>query len=115
MEQILAHLVGDYILQPNQIAQLKLKHWWAAVVHAVCYTAPFLLLTRSVVALATVCLTHAVIDRYRLAKYVGQAKNWQFSGDGYPTETPDYLRVWLMIITDNTIHLLINYAALKWL
>jgi hypothetical protein len=115
MEPLLAHLVGDYILQPNQIAQAKLTKWWAAILHGLLYTLPFLFLTQSVPALATIALTHMVIDRYRLAKYVAQLKNWQFSGDGYPEKTPDWLRVWLMIITDNTMHLLINYAALRWL
>ena len=28
---------------------------------------------------------------------------------------PDWLAVWLLIICDNTMHLTINYAALRWL
>jgi hypothetical protein len=115
MEQLLAHLVGDYLFQPNQIAQLKLKYWWAAIVHGLLYTLPFLALTQSWKALVVISLSHMVIDRYRLAKYIGRLKNWSFTGDGYPDETPDYIRVWLLIITDNTMHLLINYAALRWL
>ena len=34
---------------------------------------------------------------------------------GYPSEAPVWLSVWLTIIADNTLHLLINYAALRWL
>lgn len=37
------------------------------------------------------------------------------SKTGYPPSTPDWLAVWLLIIADNTLHLTINYAALRWL
>lgn len=115
MEQLLAHLVGDYLLQPNQIAQAKLSKWWAATIHGLLYALPFLLVTQSWKALVVIAVTHIVIDRLRLAKYIGWLKNWTFKGDGYPDEMPDFLRVWLLIITDNTMHLVINYLALRFL
>lgn len=34
---------------------------------------------------------------------------------GYPPTTPIWLSTWLLIIADNTLHLAINYAALRWL
>lgn len=34
---------------------------------------------------------------------------------GYPPMTPIWLSTWLLIIADNTLHLAINYAALRWL
>lgn len=34
---------------------------------------------------------------------------------GYPPNLPPWLAVWLMIAADNTLHLAINYAALRWL
>lgn len=34
---------------------------------------------------------------------------------GYPPATPIWLSTWLLIIADNTLHLAINYAALRWL
>lgn len=119
MEQILAHLVGDYLLQPNQWAQGKTQHTprglLYALLHAITYTLPFLLLTTSFQALFWICFSHFIIDHFRLAKYVAWLKNWQFSGDGYPEQTPAWLRVWLMIITDNTMHLIINFFALRYL
>lgn len=115
MELLLAHLVGDYILQPNQIAQAKLTKWWAAIVHGLLYTLPFLFISQDWRVLTVICVTHIVIDRLRLAKYIGRLKNWNFKGDGYPEATPDYLRVWLMIITDNTMHLVINYLAVRFI
>jgi len=34
---------------------------------------------------------------------------------GYPSETPPFLAVWLMIFADNILHLTINYLALGYL
>ena len=36
-------------------------------------------------------------------------------GTGYPADKPAWMAVWLMIIADNTMHLLINTAAVVWL
>lgn len=34
---------------------------------------------------------------------------------GYPPTTQPWLSTWLLIIADNTLHLAINYVALRWL
>lgn len=124
MEQLLAHLVGDYILQTSHMAENKIKSWAVALLHAFTYVLPFLLLTQSPAALAVIAVTHAVIDRYRLAHYVAMVKNmagnprhWRdyVTHTGYSAETPPWLSIWLVIVTDNTLHLLINYFALKYL
>lgn len=123
---LLAHLVGDYVIQSHWMAIEKTKRWWPAIVHAVTYGLPFLVVTHSPLALVTIVVTHAVIDRYRLARHVVWLKN-QFapanarpqwadaSTTGYPAETPAWLAVWLLIIADNTLHLTINYASVRWL
>lgn len=116
-DQIVAHLVGDYILQSHWMATEKTKNSVAAAVHAVVYTLPFLLITQSVAALAVICGTHFVIDRWRLARFVVWLKNgpWKpITATGYPDDVPPWLAVWLLIFADNTIHLLINGAAI-WL
>jgi hypothetical protein len=123
---LLAHLAGDYLFQSHYMATEKTKRWSPAIAHAVTYGLPYLLLTRSPAALAVIVLTHAVIDRYRLARYVVWAKNqlaptshrypWRSSDTtGYPGDAPIWLAVWLMIIADNTIHLGINAASVYWL
>ena len=93
----------------------------------------------------TIFATHVVIDRFRLARYVVWAKNWlgpvracydcnkwgrecheihyspatqplaECTATGYPPSTPIWLSTWLLIIADNTLHLAINSAALRWL
>jgi hypothetical protein len=116
MEQILAHLVGDYILQSHTMANKKLNSFSWAMFHGLMYSLPFVLITQSPLALFTIWVTHAVIDRWRIANYVAKIKNniWN-TPNGYPAETPPWLSVWLMIITDNTMHILINYFAIKYL
>jgi Protein of unknown function (DUF3307) len=123
---LLAHLVGDYLLQSDWMASEKTKRWWPAVAHAVTYGLPFLLATQSVLALAVIVGTHAVIDHYRLARHIVWLKNqvapaafrskWaDCKATGYTPDKPAWMAVWLMIIADNTIHLMINSAAIAWL
>ncbi len=126
MSQILLHLIGDYLTQSDWMAQNKTKAGGVAAIHAAVYSLPFLLLANSVWAWAAIFWTHLLIDRFRLARYVVFAKNflaprsaWPKWADckvtGYPSSTPPFMAIWLMIIADNTLHLSINYAALRWL
>ena len=124
MKNLLAHLTGDYILQTHYEATEKLHRWLPAATHAAKYTAAFLPITRNPKALATIGLTHMVLDRYRLAKHVNWARN-QFAPKGYrsedltnggsPASVPSGLATALLIITDNTIHMTINeWAISRW-
>lgn len=127
MPELIAHLLGDYALQSDWMAQEKTKRWGVAIVHAVVYSLPFLLLcTPSFAALTVMAVTHMVIDRLRLAKYISYAKNflaprafwydWRdCEATGYHKDRPPWMSVWLLIITDNAIHLLINHFALRYL
>lgn len=123
---VLCHFVGDYLIQSDWMATEKTKRWWPAAVHAATYTLPFLLLTRSPAALLVIGGTHAVIDRYRLARHIVWAKNFlgarstwrpwtECAATGYPPDRPVWLATWLLIIADNTIHITINTAVLWWL
>ena len=125
--ELLLHVLGDYVTQSDWMAQEKRRAWTPAAVHAVVYTVPFVLLTQSIPALLTMCLTHAVIDHYRLARYVVWVKNFlgprkfwprpwgQCTHTGYNPDVPPYMSVWLMIIVDNLMHVTINAGALRWL
>lgn len=128
-DQFLAHLVGDYLLQSHWMATEKTKRSLAAAVHAITYTLPFLFLTRSPLALAAICGTHFVIDRYRLARWVVSLKNgylfenqdvpghlvMRATATGYRDDVPPWLAVWLLIIADNTLHIICNGLALRFL
>lgn len=116
-DQIVAHLVGDYILQSHWMAQNKGKSDVAAGVHAFCYTLPFLLITTDFYALAIIMGTHFLIDRWRLARFVVWLKNGArgpVTATGYSDDVPAWLSVWLLIIADNTIHVICNGLAIWW-
>lgn len=120
---ILAHLVGDYLIQTHWMATEKVKRWWPAIVHGLTYTIPFVFITQSILALAVIAGTHIVLDRFRLAKHFCWFKNQLapkafrpgHTATGYSEGTPAWMAVWLMIIADNVLHLLINVAAVYWL
>ena len=117
-DQIVAHLVGDYLLQSHWMASEKTKRHLAAALHALTYTLPFLLITQSPLAIAFILVSHFLIDRYRLARYVVWFKNGArgpVTATGYPEDTPAWLSVWLLIIADNTLHLICNAIAIAWL
>jgi hypothetical protein len=158
-DQLVAHAIGDYVLQSDWMASEKVKKSSAALAHVTTYFLPFLFLTTNWKALLFIVGTHFVIDRWRLARYVCWIKNWlaprwimptggpgdpvvlkypngqdpsdplkgavpvvlrnrpwnQCSGTGYAPDKPVWMAVWLMIICDNTMHILCNALALKYL
>jgi hypothetical protein len=120
-DQIIAHFVGDYILQSDWMVQHKGRKLSAALVHVIFYSLPFLFLTTDLLVLAVIAGSHLVIDRWRLARHLIWLKNRPWPGSkpwsecketGFAPELPKYLSTWLMIIVDNTVHILINGAAL---
>lgn len=123
MDQLILHLFGDYVLQSHWMATNKTKAWWPAFCHASLYSIPFLLLG-GFWAVFVIWITHLLIDRFRLARFVVFAKNylgWPFpkwadcASTGFDSTVPPWLAVWLLIIVDNTMHLTINYGALRWI
>jgi Protein of unknown function (DUF3307) len=121
--ELIAHLLGDYVLQSDWMALEKTGASLPAAAHAATYAVCFLPLTRDPVRLAVIGGTHFVIDRWRLARYVVWAKNqavptrlrypWsEGRATGYHQDRPSWMAVWLMIAADNTLHLLVNRLVL---
>lgn len=126
MGQLIAHLFGDYIIQSHWMACEKPRRTFPALVHAITYALPFLLITQSACAIAVIAGTHFVIDRWRLARYVIWTKNFmsprtywrpwsECQQTGYSATEPVWLTTWLYIVADNAFHLLINYLSIKYL
>lgn len=122
-DQIVAHLVGDFVLQSDWIAGKKTSSSFVTAIHVVLYTLPFTLITQEPIALAIIAGTHFVIDRWRLARHVAWAFNRLWPGSrpwsecsktGFSPDLPPYLATWLMIITDSTMHIVINGLAIHY-
>lgn len=132
---LIVHMVGDYVFQTNHMAQNKTRSWGPAVAHALAYTLPFAALYLAVgrhqatpwPALLFIGGTHLLIDHYRLAVYVLWAKNqlapaasrytWESRGPfGEPPSDKDkpFIAFWVMVLTDNAMHLVCNAFALSF-
>lgn len=122
MEQLIAHLTGDYVLQNRWLAERKLQSLPVALLHGLIYSLPFLLITSSPSALSIIFLSHALIDRYN----VGGRVRWLIDGLDYKANRVSWqqyqrqisgngLSFAIRILTDNTIHLAINFFAIKYL
>jgi hypothetical protein len=117
-DQLVAHAVGDYLLQSHWMATEKTKQHAAAAIHAVAYSLPFLMITQSWPALAVITGTHFLIDRFRLARFVVWAKNGMrgpVTATGYADDVPAWLSVWLLIAADNILHVICNALAIRFL
>lgn len=124
--QLIAHVIGDYWLQSDWMAQNKRRDWYIALIHATVYMLPFTYITQSVLALFTIQWTHAIIDHFALARYICFAKNFLAPRDqwpewenckatGYDDAKPTWLTTWLYIIVDNSMHIILNYLAIRYL
>jgi hypothetical protein len=114
-DQLLIHAIGDYVLQTHHMATHKTKSSFWAAFHAITYTIPFTVVTWSPAALAVICGTHFLIDRFRLARFIVWFKNgpWHpLTATGYQDDVPPWLAVWLLIIVDNITHVCVNGAAI---
>ena len=137
-DQLLCHILGDYVFQSHWMATNKTKSSVAALCHVLTYAVPFLFLKPSVAAMVIIIGSHFVIDRWRLARLVVWSKNWLCpfwdnyepskpigerykwntpypTPTGFTPNTPAWLATWLLIIVDNVLHVLINGLALKYL
>lgn len=132
--QLVAHAVGDYIMQSDWMAGNKTWKNSAAAIHAATYTIPFLFITQSLTALLIIFGSHYIVDRYSLARYLVYVKNgpwyrglhWDEKGKyqgyhwalkeltvtGYPPHRPIWLAFWLTVIADNIIHVFCNALAI---
>jgi hypothetical protein len=132
MEQLLLHLFGDFIVQNDYVALNKknntLKGWIYCFFHCITYALPFLLITnwKAVIGIG---LTHFIIDKTNIVAYFLAIRNnvvkegenlcdgWHtldVSNFGFLPERPFAITIWLLIFTDNTLHLICNYLFILY-
>lgn len=139
MEQLLLHLLGDYILQSDVMAINKKKNtvkgYLYCTLHSILYALPFLIIT-NYLAVILIAVTHFVIDKTNIISYflafrnnvkrhnsimevdregireVVLDKHYDISNFGFNKDRPFAISIWLNIITDNTVHLIINYIII---
>jgi len=98
MNLLLAHLVGDYILQTDWMATQKKWSNYACLVHALTYAVPFVFCGFCWWQLVLVVLQHWLQDRGGFVTWFMRVK-----GSGHFASGP--LAPWSVILTDNILHL----------
>ena len=126
------HLVGDYLLQNDWMAQNKASNSAICWLHCWLYSTPFHFImpydSAHNITLAgfeqiniwspwlVIFYSHFFIDRFRLAVYWINLVNWNWDSTnfGYDNDKPPFMSIWLMIIIDNTFHVLFNSLCIYW-
>lgn len=109
MDWLIAHLVGDYILQNDWMAVNKKRRTLPCLVHVALYTLSVALFTGwGWIPLATVAATHFVQDRTQIVAWWMRVNRQ--SGFAKPPLAP-----WSCIVVDNVWHLVVLYLLATYL
>jgi len=107
MHWIYAHLIGDYLLQNDWMAQNKKKKSWNCLVHIFTYMLPFLFCGMNWWQLVLIAIQHYLVDRTQFVVWLMETK-------GSTKFAYDACSPWSIIVTDNIIHIL-WLAFVAWL
>jgi len=124
-QMLLGHLVGDYLLQNNFMAlnksKFSLKGWFACIIHCIIYTYAVCLVMQEYnwLWIAIVFLSHFFIDKFSLAAlYLKALKSRDLSkiiriDKSTVLHMPDAIQamvtIFVVIVADNTMHLLLMF------
>jgi len=120
MLQIILHGIGDYLIQNDWMALNKKKLSWkgelACQVHCITYALPFFIIG-SWQAVLAIYLSHYLFDRTNIVGWFLAIRNGVFhtKNNGFGTDRPFVITIWLYIITDNIFHIICNYLAIMFL
>ena len=107
MEILIAHLVGDYILQSDWMAENKKKSNIACLIHTIFYVLPFLLISYiSLWQIIIMAIQHYYQDRYNFVVWFMKVK-------GSPNFAKSPMTPWSIILTDNILHLCFIYFLVR--
>jgi hypothetical protein len=103
MDWLIGHLVGDYLLQNDYLAQGKKESSVICAVHCLLYTFAIWWFTSwSMLFLSAVLVTHFLIDRWGFVKWFMRVN--QQEAFSQPPFAP-----WSIILIDNIFHLYILF------
>lgn len=99
MHWIYAHLIGDYLIQNDWMANGKKRSSWICAVHILTYLLPFAFTVLSWWQIALIGAQHFAQDRTGFVAWLMKAK-----GSAAFLQPP--CGPWSAIITDNILHIL---------
>lgn len=99
MTILMAHLIGDYILQTDWMGQRKGQSWLICAIHCLLYSVAVAVCTMSLDwRILVVFIQHLAFDKNRIITKTLLA-DWHFKW------ASDRERMWLMFLYDNITHL----------
>jgi hypothetical protein len=107
MHWIYAHLIGDYLLQNDWMAQNKKKKDLACIAHVAAYMVPFLFCGFNWWQMLLIASQHYALDRTDFVAWFMAIKGSKAFRDGHYAP-------WSSVITDNILHIL-WIAIVAWL
>lgn len=96
MPWILAHFLGDFIIQNDWIAAHKKTNSFACLIHVLTYLIPFLFCDFTVFQLFLIGIQHFFQDRTKFVEYFMDLKG--------SAAFRKNLGPWSVIVTDNILH-----------
>ena len=103
MNILIAHLIGDYLIQNDWMALNKKKSNWACLVHAITYIIPFCFFLNWWQILL-IAFQHYIQDRTNFIAWFMDIKGSKSFREN--------MSPWSIILTDNIIHLVFIYLLL---
>ena len=105
MDYLIGHLIGDYLLQNDWMAQGKKRSHWPCFIHVAIYTAAVMVFTWwpwwSAIA---VFVPHYLIDRWQFVP-------WYMRTAGQTAFMEPPMSPWSRIVVDNVMHLVCLFAT----
>ena len=121
-ELLLGHLVGDYLLQNEWMAQNKAKKTWigwlAATIHCIIYTFAVCLIMWEwkPIWIVAIFFSHFFIDKFAFGywylKHIKGLDTYSYKMVGLSELRAGFNAV-IYTVTDNTMHLLLMWGAYK--
>lgn len=105
---IIAHLIGDYLLQNDWMAQNKKKSSFACTVHVTLYCIPFLLTEFSFLSILLIYIQHWIQDRTTFVSWYCE----KFSI--FQSELKINTLPWGHIIVDNVFHIVWMWMVMEF-
>ena len=99
MNYLVAHLVGDFLLQTDWMAQNKKRSSFVCTVHVMAYMVPFLFLNLAWWQLAIIAAQHWIQDKTNFV-------TWYMQAVGKAEFAKPPLAPWSIFVVDATFHIL---------
>ncbi|HAR84439.1 MAG TPA: hypothetical protein DCR69_01780 [Clostridium sp.] len=114
---LIAHVVGDYYLQDDEMSDLKKEKIGGVFKHSVFYSIPFILILllfkksyKITGLILLLCLAHLLIDVVKYYSYKGYLKIFHTACK--KNKVKKYIKPWMIYIFDQVVHIILLIAVI---